>query len=214
LVFLFFSAWAYFRHDLSAISDDLQGYVETSGDMQSPVMTTLMNATEGTNVLQLLHMVNDFGNRFNYFYGLTYSKAVTFILPRAWYPDKPENYPVQIARLYEPGEVTSLSTTQLGELYANFGVLVIPLLPLFTILILLGSAKLAERCTHHALLLAVLFLQCISFARSSFEDNFISFIFAVLLIHGLRMEQGLAGIGKERHAPQGAPPSNPLWNQI
>jgi hypothetical protein len=214
LVFLFFSAWAYFRHDLSAISDDLPGYVDSSSDMQSPVMTTLMNTTEGTNVLQLLHMVNDFGNQFNYFYGLTYSKAVTFILPRAWYPGKPENYPVQIARLYEPGEVTSLSTTQLGELYANFGVLVVPLLPLFTILILLGSAKLAERFAHHALLLAVLFLQCISFARSSFEDNFISLIFAVLLMQGFRLEQGLLGFGNERRAPQGARPSNPPWIQI
>jgi len=191
LVLLFFSAWAYFRHDLSAIGDDLPGYVESSSDRQNPGMTTLMDTTEGTNMLQLLHMINDFGDQFPYFYGLTYSKAVTFILPRAWYPDKPENYPVQIARLYEPGQITSLSTTQLGELYANFGALEIPLLPLVTILILLGSARLAERHAEHALLLALLFLQCISFARSSFEDNFITLLFALLLIRVLGLAKDL-----------------------
>jgi hypothetical protein len=95
-----------------------------------------------------------------------------------------------------------LSTTQLGELYANFGVLVIPLLPLFTIFILLGSAKLAERFTHHALLLAVLFLQCISFARSSFEDNFITFLFAMLIIWALRLARDLCHAGPQIRASE------------
>jgi oligosaccharide repeat unit polymerase len=189
LVLLFFSAWASFRHDLSSIAEDLPGYVER--DTESRAMTTLMDTTEGASVMQLMHMVNDFGDKFNYFYGSTYSKAVTFLVPRALYPNKPENYPVQIAKLYEPGEVTSLSTTQLGELYANFGVFIVLLLPSFTILILFLSAKLTPRIESHALLLAVLFLLLISFARTSFEDTFITFVFTAVLMWGLRLQQGL-----------------------
>jgi oligosaccharide repeat unit polymerase len=188
LVLLFFSAWASFRHDLSSIAENLPGYVER--DIESRAMTTLMDTTEGSSVMQLMHMINDFGDKFNYFYGSTYSKAVTFLVPRALYPNKPENYPVQIAKLYEPGEVTSLGTTQLGELYANFGVFAVLLLPFITVLILLLSAKLARKSESNALLLAVLFLLLISLARTSFEDNFITFLFSMLLVWGLRLQSG------------------------
>ena len=188
-IILLFSAWAYFRHDLSTIAEDIPTYVEA--DLGNRAMTTLMDTTEGASVMQLLHMVNDFGDKFDYFYGLSYSKAVTFVLPRRLYPNKPQNFPVLIARLYEPGEDTSLGTTQLGELYANFGVLSVLLLPFVTVLILLLSDRLAQRIERHALLSAVLFLLLIWFARSSFEDNFITFLFAWILIWGLSLEQSL-----------------------
>jgi len=160
-------------------------------EIDSQVTTTLMDTTEGASVMQLLHIVNDFGDKFDFFYGSTYIKAITFLVPRALYPNKPENYPVQIAKLYEPGEVTSLGTTQLGELYANFGAFVFLLLPSITIIILFLSAKLTPNMESHALLSAVLFLLMISFARASFEDNFITFVFAVVLMWGLRLQRGL-----------------------
>jgi hypothetical protein len=188
-VLLIFSAWAFLRHDLSAIASNLPDYVEK--DMGNRVMTTLMDTTEGVSVLQLLHMVNDFGDKYDFFYGLTYTKAITFIVPRKLYPNKPENFPSQIAKLYEPGEVTSLGTTQLGELYANFGVLVVILLPLLTMLMLLLSVKLAARGEKHALLLPVLFLLAIWLARTSFEDNFITFLFSMLLVWVFRLQRGL-----------------------
>jgi hypothetical protein len=189
LILLFFSAWGTFRHDLTSIAADVPGYVEK--DMDSRLMTTLMDTTEGANVMQLIHIVNDFGDKFQFFYGSTYAKGITFLVPRVLYPNKPENYPVQIAKLYEPGEVTSFGTTQLGELYANFGVFVVLLLPSFTIMILFLSAKLTPKIESHALLLAVLFLLMISFARASFEDNFITFVFTVVLMWGLRLQRGL-----------------------
>jgi len=154
-------------------------------------MTTLMDTTEGQSVMQLLHIINDFGDKFDFFYGSTYSKAVLFVVPRALYPNKPENYPAQIAKLYEPGEVTSLTTTQLGELYANFGVFAVLLLPSFTIMILLLSAKLIRKIESYPLILAVLFLIMIWFARSSLEDNFITFVCTAGLIWGLRLQRGL-----------------------
>jgi oligosaccharide repeat unit polymerase len=190
---LFFSAWASLRHDLSSIAENLPGYVDR--DIESRAMTTLMDTTEGASVMQLMHMVNDFGDKFNYFYGSTYSKAITFVVPRALYPDKPANYPVQIAKLYEPGEVTSLNTTQLGELYANFGVFAVLLMPFLTIMIVLLSTVLTRKIEDHVLLLTVLFLLLIWFARSSFEDNFIIFVFTVALIWGLRLQRGLYSKG-------------------
>ncbi len=154
-------------------------------------MTTLMDTTEGSGVMLLLHTINDFGDKFSFFYGLTYSKAITFVVPRAFYPNKPENFPAQIAKLYEPGEVTSLGTTQLGELYANFGVFAVVLLPFFTIMILVLSTKLTQKIESHALLLAALFVLFIWVARTSFEDNFITFVFTALLIWGLGLQRGL-----------------------
>lgn len=202
-----FSAWAYFRHNLTSITEDIPTYMEA--DLGNRPMTTLMDTTEGASVMQLLHMINDFGGKFDYFYGLSYSKAVTFVLPRRLYPSKPQNFPVLIARLYEPGEDTSLGTTQLGELYANFGVLSVLVLPFVTVLILLLSDKLAQRIERRALLSAVLFLLLIWFARSSFEDNFITFLFAWILIWGLRMEQSLCFSSDPRRAS----PLEPSWRR-
>lgn len=190
VVLLFFSAWAYFRHNLSTIVEDVPTYLE--GDLGNRTTTTLlMNATEGTGVMILLHVVNDFGDKFNYLYGLTYTKAITFPLPRRLFPEKPQSFAALLAGLYEPGETTSLSATQFGELYANFGVLSVFLLPLVTVLILLLSEKLMQNIGKYSLLSAVLFLLLIWTARSSFEDNFIVFLFAVLLIKSLRFERGL-----------------------
>jgi hypothetical protein len=197
-ILLLFSAWSYFRHDLSTISEDIPTYVE--GDLGNRAMTTLMDTTEGVSVIQVLHMVNDFGQKFDYLYGLSYSKAVTFVLPRRLYPNKSQNFPVLIARLYEPGQVTSLGTTQLGELYANFGALSVLLLPFITALILLLSERLTRKIEKHVLLSAVLFVLLIWYARSSFEDNFITFLFALLMIRGLQLERGLCLPGQSRPA--------------
>jgi hypothetical protein len=160
-------------------------------DLSSRVMTTLMDTTEGTSVMQLLHMVNDFGTKFDYLYGLSYTKAVTFILPRSVYPSKPQNFPVLMAQFYEPGEETSLGGTQLAELYANCGVLSVALLPAITVVILLFSEKLTRKIDKHMLLSAVLFLLFIWYARSSFEDNFITFMCAQFLIWSLKLERRL-----------------------
>lgn len=189
VIFLVFSAWGSLRGDLGAFSEKLPAYVEQ--DLGDRATTTLIDATEGASVMQLLHMVNDFGEKFNYFYGLSYTKAVTFIVPRSLYPGKPQNFPVMLAQLYEPGQETSLGGTQLAELYANFGVLSVLLLPAITILILLLSEKLTQNIEKHVLLSAVLFLLFIWYARSSFEDNFITFVCAQCLLWSLKLERGM-----------------------
>ncbi len=84
-----------------------------------------------------------------------------------------------------------MTTTQLGELYANFGVFAVFLLPVFTCLILILSEKLTQKMESQTLLIMALFLIMIWFARSSFEDNFITFVFTAALIVALRLQRGL-----------------------
>ena len=187
VIFLVFSAWGSLRGDLGAFSERLPAYVEQ--DLGNRAMTTAMDTTEGASVMQLLHMVNDFGGKFDYLYGLSYTKAVTFMVPRSLYPSKPQNFPVLMAQLYEPGEETSLGGTQLAELYANFGVFSVLILPAITVLILLLSEKVIRNIERHVLLSAVLFVLCVWYARSSFEDNFVTFLMAQLLIWVLRLER-------------------------
>jgi len=124
-------------------------------------------------------------------YGASYARALFFIFPRSLYPEKPANFAYQLAALYEPGENTSFGATQLGELYANFGPVSVLLLPFVTVLILGASEKLGKVTEKHGLLSGVLFLLSIWFARSTFEDNFITFLFALLLIWALRLERDL-----------------------
>lgn len=183
-VLLIFSAWASLRHNLGTIAEDAPTYLQS--DFENQVMATLMDSTEGVSIMQLIHTIDDFGRKFDYFYGLSYSKAVTFLVPRSLYPNKPENFPVLIARLYEPGELTSLGTTQLGELYANFGGLSVLLLPIMTALTLFLSRTRTIR--NHVLMSAALFLLFIWCTLTSFEDNFITFLCVLLLIYVLRFQ--------------------------
>ncbi len=188
-ILIFFSAWAHVRGNLSNISETTTNYIEE--DLGNRTMATLMDATEGPSAMQLLHVINDFGYDFKYLYGLSYAKAVLFIVPRSVYPYKSPNFPVLLAQLYEPGEVTSLGGTQLAELYGNFGVVSMILLPIITFLLLALSEKISRRTGDRILLSAILFVLCIWFARSSFEDNFITFLFVLLLMQGLRLRRGL-----------------------
>jgi hypothetical protein len=204
VIVLIFSAWSYFRHDLTAISEDIPTYLE--GDLGNRPMTTLMDATEGVNIMLLLHIVSDFGGKFDYLYGQSYSKALTFIVPRRLYADKPAGFTVQLAKRYEPGEETSLGATQLGELYANFGLLSVLLLPSVTVFILLISGKLARSYEEHALLSAVLFVLLIWCVRSTFADNFVAFLLSLALIRVLRLERGVCLPGQLRPAPEAPSP--------
>jgi len=189
LIILLFSAWAYVRGNLGDISGNVSAYSEA--DPGHRAVTALVDTTEASTIMLSLHMVNDFGNRFNYLKGITYSKAFTFVLPRKIYPNKPENFPALLAKLYEPGEITSLGATQFGELYANFGLLTMFLLALVTGLILLLSSKLARVVERHLLLSATLSLLLTWAVLVSVEDSFITFVFAWALIWALRLDRGL-----------------------
>ena len=198
-----FSAWNYFRSDLSAIGKNIPTYVE--GDLGNRSVTSLMDAFEGVDTMILLHMINDFGTKYDYLYGASYARVLYFLVPRSIYPEKPSGFSVRMAAVYEPGNLGSLAVTQFGECYANFGPFSLLLLPLATVIIMKFSASLAGQMQNHALLSAVVFVLFIWVARSSFEDNFITFVLAFVLSGSLRLEKGLVSRNVVWRASESAP---------
>jgi oligosaccharide repeat unit polymerase len=188
LIFLF-SAWNYFRHDLSTIGEDVTTYAE--GDLGNRAITSLMDTFEGNDTLILLHMINDFGFANEYLYGGSYARILYFAVPRSIYPEKPPGFSLEMGARYEPGTGASLAVTALGECWANFGPLSLLLFPLITVGILNLSSARAEHFRNHALLGTTAFLLFIWIARSSFEDNFLTFTLAIALSTILGLEKGL-----------------------
>jgi hypothetical protein len=189
LIFVF-SAWNYFRHDLSTIGEDVTTYAE--GDLGNRAITSLMDAFEGNDTLILLHMINDFGSKNEYLYGGSYARILYFAVPRSIYPEKPPGFSLEMGALYEPSTGASLAVTALGECWANFGPLSLLLFPLITVGILKLSSAQAEYFRNHALLGTTAFLLFIWVARSSFEDNFLTFTLAIALSTILGLEKGLS----------------------
>src|SRR5216684_4278010 len=190
ILVLVFSAWSSLRHNLMEIPDSVTGYTEA--DFGDRTTSSLINVTEGMDVLLLLHIVNDFGNRYEYLYGITYSRAATSLIPRRFYPQKPDNFTLILAQKYLPGVETSLNATAVGEMYANFGGLTLILFPLFTSGVVILSQAVVRTEKNHGLLPAVLFVALLWAARSTIEDNFISVLLATMfMISILRLEKGL-----------------------
>jgi hypothetical protein len=198
---LVFSAWAYFRHNLSTIGEDLPGYIDS--DRGNPAVTSLMEAFEGADTVILFHIIGDFGNKHSYLYGATYARVFFFWIPRSIYPAKPAGFASQLAAIYEPGELTSLNATALGEMYANFGPLSLLTLPLFTLSTLLFDGWLARRRASSIMFLTTSFLIFIWLARSSFADNVITLVFAIVLIRALNLEKSRQSQGQFRLAAAG-----------
>jgi len=194
---LIFSAWNYFRHNLSTIGSDISTYAE--GDLGNRSITSLMDAFEANDTLILLHMINDFGSKHGYLYGGSYARVLYFALPRSIYPEKPPGFALEMGAFYEPGTGVSLAVTQLGECWANFGPLSLLLFPLITAAIVKFSWSQAGEMQNHALLGAAVFVLFIWIARSSFEDNFMTLVLAFGLTAILRLEKGLNGASAVTH---------------
>ena len=184
-----FSAWAFVRGNLTGIPDSLTGYVDD--DYSERRITAVMDAFDGMGALLLLNVVHDFGERFDYLYGITYSRAATSLIPRKIYPNKPQNFTAMLAERYLPYVDTSVSATAIGEMYANFGVLTLALFPLLTWGILVLSQWAVRKEAMHGLLPCALFVLLVWGARVTLEDNFVEFLLAMSLISIFRLEKGL-----------------------
>ena len=81
MIVLVFSVWAWVRQDLSTISDSVDTKI-VDADMGNRAVTSLMDVTEGSAVMLLMNIINDYGNKYDYLYGSTYSRLFTFFQPR------------------------------------------------------------------------------------------------------------------------------------
>jgi len=191
VVIFVFSAWSSARHDLTTISDSVAEYAGDDGRYGNQTVTSLVNVTEAMSVMLLMHMINDYGGKFDYLDGLTYSRTFTSLVPRSLYPQKPDNFTLLLAKQYLPGVLTSFNATALGEMYANFGPLTVVLFPLFTFGVVVLTGWAARRQREHSILCSVLFILLVWAARSTFDDTFSTFVMAALLIWLFRMDQGM-----------------------
>jgi oligosaccharide repeat unit polymerase len=185
-----FSLWGSIRANLSAIPDSA-GTQAFEVDIGDRTVTHLMGVTEGSGVMLLMHMINDFGTRFNYLYGNSYARLFTFWLPAGIYSDRPPDFTTLAAQLYEPGAATSLGSTTLGEAYANFGVAGILVLPLLTWFAVFCSTRLAGAGGKHNLMSAVSFVMFIAMVRFPFAENTLTWMAALLAIWAFRLEKGI-----------------------
>jgi oligosaccharide repeat unit polymerase len=187
LLAVIFSAWAAVRHDLTNIAESTDTYVndETTSNR---IATVFLGATEGSDVVLLLHMIKDFGGRFDYLYGKTYGRLLTFFLPKSIYPQRPPDFTTLSANLYESGETTSLASTALGEAYANFGIFGILVLPGVTYFACRYTDRLSRSGNTFGLASGAAFIMFVWFARGTFAESLILFLGALLLVWILRLE--------------------------
>ena len=190
MIVLVFSVWAWVRQDLSTISDSVDTKI-VDADMGNRAVTSLMDVTEGSAVMLLMNIINDYGNKYDYLYGSTYSRLFTFFQPRILHPERTPNFQTITAGNYEPGAETTLGSTALGEACANFGLLGVFVLPLFTWVALRYSERLTMAHERHTLLSAVSFVLFIWFARATLAETSMSLVGGALLIWVLRLEKGL-----------------------
>ncbi|MCU1302740.1 MAG: O-antigen polysaccharide polymerase Wzy family protein [Candidatus Sulfotelmatobacter sp.] len=186
-VILIFSLWASIRSNLSQISDSAATQALES-DIAEGAVTRVMDVTEGSAAMLLMHMMNDFGTKFAYLHGGTYARLLT-AFPPGLYPNRPKNFASVAAELYEPGETTSLGSTALGEAYGNFGFAGILVMPLFT----WGATRcrrfFSRAAEPHGLMSAVSFVMFLSFMVFPFDQNVTTGILALLIILALKLEK-------------------------
>ena len=137
-----------------------------------------------------MHMINDFGGKFDYLYGSTYTRLFTSFLPATLAPYRPPDFTTMAAQLYEPGGATSLGSTALGEAYANFGFAGILVLPLLTGLAAGCDHRMARRDGGDSLISAVSFVMFIAFVRFPFAENTLTWVAALLAIRAFKLENG------------------------
>lgn len=183
ILIIVFSTWTALRGDLLNAGERLNTFLDESTTSENIVIDNIISVTEGANVLLLFHITRDFGDRYAFLDGATYSKIFTFIIPRSIYPDKPKNFTEITAEIYEPYvESLSLNSTALGEMYANCGLLILILLPFLSVAILLLSNFLYYKNNQNPITLAITFVMIAWFARTCFSDNVVTLLFALLIV--------------------------------
>jgi oligosaccharide repeat unit polymerase len=198
---LAFSLWGSVRANLGTIPESatVQAF---EVDIGNRTVTHLMGVSEGSGVMLLMHMVNDFGTRFDYLYGGTYARLFTFFLPGSRGAGQLPDFSTLAAELYEPGQTTSLGATALGEAYANFGFAGMLVMPLLACLAVVCGNRMAGG--SHSLMAAVSFVMFAAFVRFPFAENALTWLAALGLIWALQLEKGMQLPAESFRPPQGS----------
>jgi|APSaa5957512535_1039671.scaffolds.fasta_scaffold19189_2 oligosaccharide repeat unit polymerase len=171
--------WTSIRSNIFDSLDRITSLLESIDP--NPIVTALLNMAEGMNVIVLLHIIEDFGVKYDFLYGLNYIKLFIIYIPRSFLPEKPIDFTSYAAKLYEPASIGfSLNSTFLGEMYANIGDILILFLPLFFILFIKLSFKVAKL---NIIILYILSFSTFWMIRVTFVETIISIIFSILFYY-------------------------------
>lgn len=176
VILLAFSVWSGLRHNLSTALESLPAYLHA--DIGNRTMVVLMDTTEGIDAMLLLRIIQDFGHNTPYLYGATYMHGLTAFLPHNVVPDRLPGFSVLLAAYYLPDDITSLNATEIGEIYANFGIWCLLLGPILTLLFYLWSNHLFQITNGDTLTAAVAFVCVYWCTRVTLEDAAIMFVLA------------------------------------
>lgn len=138
------------------------------------ISSFLLGISESVNVNVIYNLFNTFDN---FLYGATYLKSFVFFIPRSVWPSKPESITLITANEY--GSV-SLVTTIIGEMYMNFYLIGILILPFFLWII---DNLLSYTINKYGEISNVLmFVFGILIFRMPFSDELLVFVFCAIII--------------------------------
>lgn len=133
-----------------------------------------LGISESVNVNVIYTLFNNFDN---FLYGTTFLKPFFFYLPRSIWPSKPESITIITANAYGGA---SLVTTIIGEMYMNFylfGIIILPVFLWFTDNILTVSLKKYGTISN-----LIMFIIGLLLFRMPFSDEFLVFIFLIIIL--------------------------------
>lgn len=133
-----------------------------------------LGISESVNVNVIYMLFNDFND---FLYGTSYLKPLFFYLPRSIWENKPESITIITAKTYGGA---SLVSTIIGEMYMNFhlfGILILPVFLWFTDNVLSSSLK-----KYGDISSMIMFIFGLLIFRMPFSDEFLVFIFILLLL--------------------------------
>ena len=170
MAILFFSVWPSLRGNLTDIEKGLENNT-VRFEVEDTRLVPIMDAVEGSAVVLLFQVIKSYGESIDYLYGSSYLR--TFRNVSGW---QSENFSIVLAKEFiGEDEETSLTSTLMGEGYANFGLFSILLLPLGTIIFYMSSF--CRRCTIFSQM--VIFVLIISAMRYYFS---VMIIIALILL--------------------------------
>lgn len=144
-------------------------------ELEPPDPTSFfLGISESVNVNVIYSLFNDYDN---YLYGATYLKTLLFYIPRSFWEGKPESITVVAGKVFGG---PSLVTTIIGEMQMNFSFLGFFLLP---ILLWLSEGIIKKFLVGYSSISGiVLFFFGILIFRMPYSDEFLVFVFLVLIL--------------------------------
>lgn len=182
LAITFFSLWSSLRGSLSDVQTGLEANQTRLDTEGNPQLVKLIDATDASGVILLFQVIRDFGNKHEYLFGSTYIRTFYPFVPFNILGREPEIFTIQLAKIFEGTNETSLSATIIGEAYANFGIFALPFFLILTFFFLKFTSLLNKKNRILIFHKAVFFILIIEAIRYSFSVILVLSIILIIFI--------------------------------